>query len=143
LSALERYIAAIVNTPFNPIFMTQVSRLLSAKELIVLLRFLLRWIQWYNVEGYVRKATIKTSVAIPTPDTIVEWVSLLLDAHMAPLILVEECQQLAADLREAVEERIQLSEQMQRLQGVLVSYMSHDPHQEDQIAEYAVETINL
>lgn len=78
------------------------------------------------------------------PSQVIEWVGLVLDAHMARLLLMSDSQQMLVDLKDIVQKQAQMCEAMQDLQAYMhvLDSRAHLPAL-NATGVYTVEVIHL
>lgn len=80
----------------------------------------------------------------PTIPQVLEWTSLVLDAHMAQLLLVPDTRRALVDLKELVSKATALCESMQELQSFVALLSTKGPLPVNHTTSvYQVEVIHL
>jgi len=139
--ALDRFLNLIVTVPSNDVFVQQSLKSLNIHEVMVFLRYVLRWLATYRGTPIV--TDIRQHIAIPSLSQILKWATMIIDTHIASLILVEECNELLFQLQSAVKEHIHYCEELQNLKGCINYYFNTYVISEQSVPDYSIEFLEL
>ena len=143
-SAMDVFFNAIVNMNLDPLFLQYCMQLLTLKEIVAVLKFLLGWFELSStLTDSAESHPHDNHFSRPSLGKVVTWANALIDSHLAELILVPDCARLLRRLHNAISSTIELCDGMQDLRGCLVNYFDHDPSPRDSGSDYSIELLRL
>jgi len=113
---------------------------LSSPHLQVLLQFLKKMAQRHSENLYV---TLKEQVTtrIPTFAQVLDWSSVVLDAHFAQLVLSKEIHPLLRELQVLVAHEVDSCDKMETLPGRLSQFLSKGTLPTKKMGSYCIEVL--
>ncbi|KAK1163677.1 nucleolar protein 11-like [Acipenser oxyrinchus oxyrinchus] len=127
----------IIRSSYSESFLLPHLKDLSAQQVILFLQYL----QYLYVRSSGDVYTQLPGLRAPTITQIVDWVSLLLDAHFAVLVMAPEAKGLLAQLHRFVRSQVRLYSELGKIQGTLQELGKINKAQE--IGLYSIEVIEL
>lgn len=132
----EVFLRCLLSMPFDEVFMTRALKRLGSDEMGKLLQFTKRWVQRFNFFGAdeiekrfnlpaVAADTSKTAVMVNNDfklnlSIICQFLSCLIDAHTASLIISPSYHQTLAEIRGLINQETELCGNIETLRGVLL-----------------------
>jgi Nucleolar protein 11 C-terminal domain len=152
--AIDYFLNCVVVLPLNDIAAQHALKYLTLEVVIRLLRYLLTWFRLharYSAKFLSAQAAARRQqrgkhlFTAPTPELgdIVTWLSLVLDAHFAELVLVQECHDLMRAIQECTRDQVALCERLEPLAGFLDVFLNNKPVPEGRQTDYVVESLAL
>jgi hypothetical protein len=102
--------------------MQDVLRHLNLKEVLVMLNHLHMWLIHYRHLN--SKFTIGAHYSAPSLQQVISWITMIVDAHLAQLVLVDEGSKLVLTIGERIDEHLKTMEQMELLRGCMNYYFA-------------------
>ncbi|XP_058848257.1 nucleolar protein 11 [Acipenser ruthenus] len=127
----------IIRSSYSESFLLPHLKDLSAQQVILFLQYL----QYLYVRSSGDVYTQLPGLRAPTMTQIMDWVSLLLDAHFAVLVMAPEAKELLAQLHRFVRSQVRLYSELGKIQGTLQELGKIKKEQE--IGLYSIEVIEL
>jgi hypothetical protein len=119
---MAKFLNAVITTPYNNLFMQDVLRHLNLKEVLAILNHLHMWLIHYRHLN--SKFTVGAHYSVPSLQQVISWITMLVDAHLAQLVLVDEGSKLVLTIGERIDEHLKTMEQMEMLRGCMNYYFS-------------------
>lgn len=115
----DAFMHLIVSAPCTDTLLLEHLRALSMAEVLVLLDYLKQWLVRYNgASGHAPNPD--GGLRVPTLAQVIDWTALTLDAHLAMLILADDCHAVLADLAQLVQQHVAQCDAMQELRQLLL-----------------------
>ncbi|XP_058845686.1 nucleolar protein 11-like [Acipenser ruthenus] len=127
----------IIQSSYSESFLLPHLKDLSAQQIILFLQYL----QYLYVRSSGDVYTQLPGLRAPTITQITDWISLLLDAHFAVLVMAPEAKGLLAQLHRFVRSQVRLYSELGKIQGTLQELSKIKQAQE--IGLYSIEVIEL
>ncbi|KJE98207.1 hypothetical protein CAOG_008205 [Capsaspora owczarzaki ATCC 30864] len=141
---IDLFLFLIISAPRNDIYMQQELRSLGHNLVVILLKFLNRWIGRYGKHGEARLHSKTLAPRTPTFAQLLDWVALILDSHFTRVVFAQDTHNLVADLAATIQQHTQLCERMQDMKGHLFQLAAHGrlPKQPSS-ALYSIELVDF
>ncbi|KAK3575100.1 hypothetical protein QTP86_020699 [Hemibagrus guttatus] len=110
---------------------------LSVSQVILLLQYLRFLYLKYSHDAHDQIRTLR----MPAINQILDWVSLLLDAHFTVLVLAPEAKSLLSGLHKFVRSQVKLYSELGKIEGSLKALKQSKQSQE--LGQYSIEVIEL
>eukprot|EP00696_Hemimastix_kukwesjijk_P001383 gnl/Hemi2/11754_TR4034_c0_g1_i1.p1 gnl/Hemi2/11754_TR4034_c0_g1~~gnl/Hemi2/11754_TR4034_c0_g1_i1.p1 ORF type:complete len:739 (+),score=187.30 gnl/Hemi2/11754_TR4034_c0_g1_i1:83-2299(+) len=138
---LDFFLMLIVSAPRNDVFLLSFLKRLSLSEVIILLRFLVKW--WSKHESLPPASLKIPDVRTPSFTQVLGWISLVTDSHFAELVLVDDCQQLVKTMQRLGRSQVKLLANLLELKAYLGHFLVGKPIPVTEVPDYSIDILDI
>lgn len=141
-SGQNHFLNLILSSPRNEMSLTQHLKSLSSIDITKLMNYLksvLNQLRTKSEDSWKRK----TRSRLPRMQQLLDWISMILDAHFTQLVVNDEHYSLLVDIYESVQEQLEECETIQELKGFLSLFERHVKLPTKDILQYSIEVLQL
>ncbi|XP_068176716.1 nucleolar protein 11-like isoform X2 [Antennarius striatus] len=127
----------VLMTPYSGTFLLPHLKDLSSQQVILFLRYLQFLYLKYSQDAFLHVSGVRS----PTLTQVMDWVSLLLDAHFTVLVMTPEAKGLLLNFHRFVKSQVRLVSELGKIEGGLQE-LSNLKVKKD-VGQYSIEVIEL
>ncbi|KAJ1129559.1 hypothetical protein NDU88_007927 [Pleurodeles waltl] len=129
---------AVIITKYSETFLLPHLKDLSAQQVVLFLRYL----QYLYLKCSEIVGTNLPGVKVPNINQIIDWMSLLLDAHFTVVVMLPEAKGLLANLHKFVRSQVKLFSELNKIEGSLLELQKTKQQTKDH-GLYSIEILEL
>ncbi|XP_078510453.1 nucleolar protein 11 [Lissotriton helveticus] len=129
---------AVILTKYSDTFLLPHMKDLSAQQVVLFLRYL----QYLYLKCSEIVGTNLPGVNVPNINQIIDWMSLLLDAHFTVVVMLPEAKGLLANLHRFVRSQVKLYSELNKIEGSLLELQKTKLQTKDH-GLYSIEILEL
>ncbi|XP_048248589.1 nucleolar protein 11-like [Haliotis rufescens] len=123
--------------PFNDVFLVDSLRKLPFKNVLTVLEYLYYLLKVLPLAGQPR-------TGVPALSKVIDWISLLIDAHVTQLIVSPDARMLLGNLHEVVGDQVEFCNQLATLEAVLSQFKKKcTPVSQQKVGSYCIEVLHV
>jgi len=145
-AALEEYMSYMLTFDVPMVVLQREFKGLTPKETVWMLEFLYKWFVRHYEEN--SEQLLSAHDVVPTPKKILSWMSLVIDTHIAEMILTEDCHKTVLDIKNLTQQQIQICENLESVSGYLQQLTRRMPRDQtklprEQSSDYWIQVLKF